>query len=216
MAAFDGLGDAEVGQLHATFGRDEDVARLHVPVDQARLVRMVERGGHGPPDDQGLVHREAAGLIEQVAERPTRDQLHHHGGATVAVDGVVDAHDVGVVEPGRGHRLSPEALDHDGVVGQRRLQELDRDLTIEDRVGGHPHLAHAAVSQSPIEAVPLGEKRWLGGPGRRGSGGGHRVLTLVEPTCADPAYPRAASGADLDRARVGDHGSGFADQASVW
>ena len=132
---------------------------------------------------------QATRLVEQRPQRPPGHELHHDGGPPVLLDGVVDADDVRVVEAGRGDGLAAEALDDDGVVGQRRLQQLDRDLPIEDRVGRHPHLAHAAVSQSPVEAVPLGEKHRLGDPGRTRSGGGHRASTLVEPTSADRAYP---------------------------
>ena len=193
VAALHGLGDAEVRQLHAALGGDEDVARLDVAVDETGLVGVVERGGHRSPDHERLVDAQPPGLVQEVAQRAPGDQLHDHRSPAVGLDGVVDADDVRVVQPGGGDGLPPEALDHDRVVGQGCLEQLDRDLAIERRVGGHPHLAHAAVSQSPIETVPLGEKRRVGGPGRRRSGRGHRTTTLVEGSVASRASPRSSA-----------------------
>ncbi len=191
VASLDRLGDAEVRQLDPALRRHQHVARLDVAVDEAGLVGVRQRGGHRPSDDERLVDAQATRLVEQRPQRPPRHELHDDGGPPGLLDRVVDADDVRVVEAGGGDGLPAEPLDHDRVVGQRRLQQLDRDLTIEDRVGRHPHLAHAAVSQSPVEAVPLGEKHRMGDPGRTRSGGGHRTSTLVEATSADRAYPVA-------------------------
>ena len=191
MASLDRLGDAEVRQLDPALRCHEHVARLDVTVHEAGLVGVRQRGGHRSSDDERLVDAQATRLVEQRPQRAPRHELHHDGGPPGLLDRVVDADDVRVVEAGGGDGLPAEPLDDDGVVGQRRLQQLDRDLPIEDRVGRHPHLAHAAVSQSPVEAVPLGEKHRMGDPGRTRSGGGHRTSTLVEPTSADRAYPVA-------------------------
>ena len=47
---FGGLGEAEVEDLHHAFGRDDDVARFQVAVDDAFVVGGFERLGHLPGD----------------------------------------------------------------------------------------------------------------------------------------------------------------------
>ena len=51
----DGPGDAEVGHLHLAVLVDEDVARLHVAVDDAVAVGEPEGGGHVGADVGGPV-----------------------------------------------------------------------------------------------------------------------------------------------------------------
>ena len=53
---------------------------------------------------------------------------------------VVDGHEVGVVERGRGLGLGLEAAQERGVVGQRRVQHLDRDPPAELDVVGQVDL----------------------------------------------------------------------------
>ena len=57
--AADGLGEAEVEDLHDAVRRDLDVRRLQVAVDDPLLVGGLERVGDLPRDGQRVVERQA-------------------------------------------------------------------------------------------------------------------------------------------------------------
>ena len=82
-------------------------------------------------DDLGrLAQREAAAVGEALEEVLAVEQLHHDEGL-VAVDAVVeDLHDVGAAELGGGGRLAPEALARGLLLGELRVDELDRDVRL--------------------------------------------------------------------------------------
>ena len=119
VAGGEALGDAEVGQQHATVGRDEDVAGLDVAVDEAGAVGLVEGAGDGGADVDRQLGPEPLLGVEQLAQALAVDELHHDRLAAVVDEDVVDADDVGVAEPGDGDRLAAEALGDDGVGGER-------------------------------------------------------------------------------------------------
>ena len=150
--ALGGPGDAEVGDLHPTVGRDEQVGRLHVAVHDAGGVRGADGVGglrEEAPHRVG-VHR-AAGP-DQVRQRLAVDQLHHQVGprhvrAVAGLRGlaeVEDRGDVGVVQRRRVVGLGLEPGPEGGVVGVLRLEQLHRDRAAERGVARAPHLAHAA------------------------------------------------------------------------
>ena len=58
---------AHVSALPVYFRGDEDVAGLHVPVDEPRIMRCVERCGHLPEEAQGTLWLEPALAPEQLA-----------------------------------------------------------------------------------------------------------------------------------------------------
>ena len=70
---------------------------------------------------------------------------------TSAVDAVgffepVDAGDVRMIQRGEHFRFALEARESIGITGQRRRQDLDRDLALQPRVGRPIHLPHAALA----------------------------------------------------------------------
>ena len=73
----DGLADAEVQHLDDAARRDLDVRRLQIPVDDALLVRGVERIGDLPGDVECVGDLEGAALrpIEPFGKRVAIDQL---------------------------------------------------------------------------------------------------------------------------------------------
>jgi hypothetical protein len=91
-----GAGQAEVEDLHASLGRDLDVVRLEVAVDDALLVGFLQTAGDLARDVPHLGHR----------HRPPRDELrqvvalaqfHHQEGHALRLFDAVDAGDVGVL-----------------------------------------------------------------------------------------------------------------------
>ncbi len=116
--------DAEVGDLHLTVARDEDVRRLDVAVHHAARVcrRQCERDRDRRVD--GAVGTDAALGAEHVGEAAAVDVLHDDVVRASRLAPVVDAHDVGVVEVGRCLGLTPEALDERGVLRELGEQDL--------------------------------------------------------------------------------------------
>ena len=115
-AAGDRLGDAEVGDLHLPGRRDEDVAGLHVAVDDAVAVGEAERGGDVRGDLGGAPGVQRALGADDLREAAALDVLHDDEVGAVLLAPVVDGHDVGVVEVGRGLGLTTEPLDEVGSL----------------------------------------------------------------------------------------------------
>ena len=124
-AASDGLlGEAEIEDLGAAFGRDDDVGGLQVAVGDAGGVG----GGHAVGDLDGDVEeflRTGNGPRSSKAARvsPGTSSLTSEEDAVLVAD-VVQADDVGMVEGGGGARLLFEAGAAGGVGGDRERAEL--------------------------------------------------------------------------------------------
>ena len=151
------LGEAEVEHLDLSVGRQLHVRRLEVAVDDALLVRLFERLGDLPGDDDGLVRRQRPAL-QPLGEVLALRQLHDQD---VRLRPVVERHaleavevrDAGVVERGEDLRLALEAGEALGVVGEGLGQQLEGDLAAELRVGGAVHLAHPARAERREDLV---------------------------------------------------------------
>jgi hypothetical protein len=173
--AVEPLGDAEVGEQDAAVRGDEDVPRLDVAVDEPGVVGGVEGRRHARADVDRQLGAEAGLHVEQLAQALAVDELHDDGLAALILEDVVDGDDVGVGQPGDRDRLAAEALGHDRVRGQARLEPLEGHLAVERHVGGEPHLGHPALGQSPLEPVAPGEDDGLGAAGRARARGGRGV-----------------------------------------
>ena len=116
--------DPEVGDLRLAVLVEEDVRGLHVPVDDARLVREGERSEHGGRDRADALDGEtpARACIEEVVEAPLLAVLEHHvGDRRVELD-VLDADDRGVLESRRELGFAEEPVAH------LAPRDLERDL----------------------------------------------------------------------------------------
>jgi hypothetical protein len=150
--------DAEVGDLHAAVVEQDDVARLDVAVDDAALVRVLQRGeqlGHQPA---GLGEREALARIEQALQVAAAHQLHDDerriGAGVLAV--LVDGDDAGMAEPADGLGLAPEA--HSQLGGEVRIgliepQHLDRHRALDHRIEAFVDHAHGAAPELAADQV---------------------------------------------------------------
>jgi hypothetical protein len=94
-------------------------------------------------DGGRLVRGQGAAHPPLLGQAPAVDELHDQVEPAVEGAEVVHAHDVRMVETGRGLCLQPEPLDVRRLV---RSQELDRDGAPENLVSRSPHLAHRAAS----------------------------------------------------------------------
>ena len=158
-------GDAEVGDLDvallvavlvpAFLGiGDEHVARLHVAVHDAVLMRVIEGFGGGDEDLQRGLQGEAAEPFEQQVEALAFDVLEDQVVDLFLLIDVVDAADVGMVETGGGLRLADEAVFGFRVVDELLPQNLDGDGTLEHGVMTFVHDAHATPPQLLQDVVP--------------------------------------------------------------
>ena len=151
-AALEGLGQAEVEHLHLAVGRDLDVRGLEVAVDDALVVRGLERLGNLLRDAQRLDERDrpAAQAIREVF---ALHQLHHQRAAAAGFLEAVDAGDVRMAERGQHLRLAVEARHAVLVVREVLGQQLQRDVAVQARVGRAEHLSHAASPELAGDAI---------------------------------------------------------------
>jgi hypothetical protein len=146
-------GHPEVHHLDAAILGDHDVRGLHVPVDVAVPVCVVERVRHPPHQLGRLAHREAR-APQEGRERLALDELHHEPGRPH----VVDADDVGVVKATGGFRLAAETLLVPLAIGRgHRLglpQHLDGHRTVQGGVHAEVDDAHGSRTQLLQDLVP--------------------------------------------------------------
>ena len=130
--------------LDAVF--EQDVARLDVAMDQARLVSRGEAGSGLAADAEDVFQLEGAFAVDFVLERLALDELHHQVGRLMRIVDGVDRDDVLVMDGRGGCGFAEEPLDGDGIGGQLRGHHFDRDDAAELGVEGPQDGAHAAVA----------------------------------------------------------------------
>ena len=118
-------------------------------MDDARAVRRVQRVGdlHAQVDDGRYLQRSRRHRLVQGA---AAQQLHHEIGTAVGfrrLTDVVDRADVRMVERGCRARLPLEAQQVFFRCGQRRGQQLQRDVAAKLQVVRLIDLAHAARAE---------------------------------------------------------------------
>ena len=150
VGVLDGLGQAEVGDLGHAVGRQEDVGRLQVAVDDPAFVRRLERFRDLNADGDRLVQRDrpARDPIRQVLPA---DQFHRQEVDRFHTVQAMDHRDVGVIQRSQESGLSVEAGQALGVVRQRIGKDLERHRPVESCIGGSPDLAHPAGADSLLE-----------------------------------------------------------------
>ena len=153
-----GARDAEVGDLDAVVVVQEQVRRLHVPVDDPVGVRGVERRRRLAEPLEGAAHRLYALSLEPVCERAAGEILHHDVGAAAVLADVEDRDRARRVrEACNGERLAGEAAADRVVVGEAAREQLDRDDARQIGVLGPVDLTHAAPRDQLGVAVAGGK-----------------------------------------------------------
>jgi hypothetical protein len=114
------LARAEVEDLHLARRRDLDIGRLQVAVNNALLVRRVQRVGDLMRERDGFIVWESAS-DQSIGERLTLDELHHEGecgmpGFAGAVFDPVNAGNVRVVQRRQHPGLTLEARPTIGLL----------------------------------------------------------------------------------------------------
>src|SRR3712207_495041 len=145
--------DAEVGDLRAPLGVDDDVVRLEVAVDHAALVGEA-RGAQHLDDEVDRADRVQRRLVGgDLLERAPLQVLHRDVRRPVPLAAVEDADDVGVLQPGGARRLAAEALHELLVLGEAPMQELERDVAPELLVDRAVDVGHPARPDAVLDAV---------------------------------------------------------------
>ena len=158
------LRQAEVEDLDAAVGRDEEVVGLQVAVDDALFVRGRERLDDLDGVVERLAQREPAGA-EEVAQRVALEKLLDQEMPLVDLLERMDRRDAGMAESGQRLRFALEAGDVLRVAEELIGEHLDRDVAIEPQVPGAIHLSHAAGAEGRedlvgAESVARREQEW--------------------------------------------------------
>jgi hypothetical protein len=161
-------GHPEVGQYRATVGREDDVARREVAVDDAVRVRVRQRGGDRRDRRHDLARPQPAATGEQRGHAAALEQLQderHAGGAPTARL----VHDLDQPDQVRMVQLTQERCLAGLPLGIAVDQHLDRDGRSSAPRNGAPDLPRSAPAEQRLEDVPRDEGR-VGGGGRIGCG----------------------------------------------
>ena len=217
VAAAERLGDAEVGQQHLAVGRDHDVARLDVAVDEPGRVGSVERAGERHADVHGQLRAElasarpgggAASCRRRTASPPPGGRRRRRR-RTPARCSVVDA--------GDSDRLAAETLGDHRIGGEVRLEQLDGDCrgSATGRCRATPRPCRLARRDVPAGSARRERWQWRGSTGVMSAprrylcrGRAAPAIKAIGPINAgtlnaDPDRATAGVGAD-DRADVAD------------
>jgi hypothetical protein len=157
LGVLDG-GDAEVGEDGVVGARalDEDVGRFDVAVQDALRVYLAEGVDEFEADPSGVPHAEGAVLRHDLLQGAAVDQFHDDPQPVARVDDVVDAHDMGMVDTGRGPGLPQGSLAPGAAVLRVETVDthfLDGDLSVEHLVGGPPDPAHSPLADAGDQAI---------------------------------------------------------------
>ncbi len=146
--------DAEVEQSHLPVGRDEDVRRLEIAVDDEPRVRVPHGAQHLL--EQGDALRGVQAMLVRVArDRQAGDPLHREIRATVrAHAGVVETRDLRMLEAGQQVAFVREALGRRRGIFQADVRDLQGDAAHHvDRLFGQPDGGHASLAERLEQAV---------------------------------------------------------------
>jgi len=150
--------DAEVEHLdvieRVVLVGQEHVVGLEVAVNDACVVRGVQRRCDLRRDPDRAPHRQAAEPIDLVGEQRAFEELERD----VRDMAVHEAHvrrldDVRMPERAGRARLVHEPLDHVRIRRELGMEDLDRDLALDQRVLGQEHRAHPAFAQRADDPV---------------------------------------------------------------
>ena len=150
------LGQAEVREVAVLLAGgdcDQDVRGLDVAVDEALLVRRVERIGDLGEELDRASRLEGALLGEDLREVAALDVAHGEEEDAVLLARLEDRDDVRVVEGGGDLRLPQEALPETLVLRELGGDHLERDLAAEPGFLGAVDRAHAAAADERLDAV---------------------------------------------------------------
>ena len=189
--------------------RQQDVGRLHVPVEHLHAVRRGQGFGHLDADAQAVGPGQAALGGQLVGHRATGLEGHHQVRRARPGDaGVEDGHDPGVVrERPHGLALSLEAAL--GPLVEGAVEDLHRDRPAERGLLGPVDRPEAAASDR-------GARPEAGDP-EVDRGHGRRLGPSPDPvSAAPPDVMDSGRGLSDGAARTGRGGAAASEWATSW
>src|SRR5262249_34818129 len=167
-------GEPEVEQHRLAVVAYDHLARLHVPMDEPRFVRHVQRRGQRGDEPQHAVDR-ACGrcpwflslarqgqalpscgprAFDQLCQRWSRYVLHREVGSAVGLADLVDGTDRRMREPGSRDRFAAKALADPGRMGDPAMDYLQRDAAAEPILLSEVDGTHAALPEHIEDPEP--------------------------------------------------------------
>src|SRR5262249_14272759 len=147
--------DAEVRHLGRALAVDEDVLRLDVPMDESVQVGERKRLGDLDGELERLANAQPPSPDDQLLQVLAGDVLEDDVLATVVRAPVDHRHDVRMLELRDGARLALEAVEELGFTVVLLVEDLDRDVSLEERVVRLVDARHAAVTADFLQLIPL-------------------------------------------------------------
>ncbi|MBB4662046.1 hypothetical protein BDZ31_001619 [Conexibacter arvalis] len=126
--------------------------------------------------------------VQEPSQVAARQPAHDDVQLAVALAGVVDRHDVRMVEGSGGPRLLLEALAEAGIAGQLGREQLERDAAAERLLLGEIDDAHAAATDCPDDPA-AGDDGAAGRVLAHASGHANRGERAVAPDRSGPSAP---------------------------
>ena len=165
------LGVAEVHEDGAPRLVEDHVGGLHVPVEDALPVGVVQGLRHLPHRQQRGLGVHGPLVVHDLQERPARHEVHDDEEVAAVLHDVEHAHDAGMVELRQRAGLVDEALPRLRGGAGVLAEHLDGHVLLEGQVGGvedrgGPAPAHGLADPAAAEGLP--------GEGVVGCGGGAR------------------------------------------
>jgi len=142
---FERLGQTKVENLDGAVLAHFDVRRLQITMDDALLVRGLQAFRDLFCNRERFIERDGASC-DPIRQRRPFDQLHHERRHARRVFESVNVGDVRVVQGGQHLGLTTEPCKALSIGHERLRQDFDRNLTIQLRVAGAIHLAHAPAA----------------------------------------------------------------------
>ncbi len=130
---------------------------MHHLLPMGRLERVAD----GARDAKRFLDRQLMLALQPRAQRLAREARHRVPGKRGSIGAgerprIEQRKDVRVLEPRRQAQLTNEAVDGDRA-GEIRMQRLDRDRPLVERVAGLPHRSHAAATELALDYVATAE-----------------------------------------------------------
>ena len=147
-------GDPEVGHLRATLAVEEHILRLDVPVDDALAVCERERAADLQAELEGTSHRQRPAALDELLQVLALDELEDNELLPILLAAVDHCDDVRVRELRGRAGLAPETADVLLVFAVALVEDLQRDVALEQRVEGGRQWtstrAHGLVKLIPV------------------------------------------------------------------
>ena len=155
-----GPGETEIHHPDTNGSRffgDHDVFRLDVAMNDSSRVAVLHRIGHLNHDVEQF-SKAARRLLEKCAEISSLHDRHQEVHRALVASDVEDRHDSRMIHLSNELCFSLKALL--GLFGEkRRRDQLDRDVTIEERIAGAVDNTHSAAAKLRDYLIPISELR---------------------------------------------------------